>query len=313
MKEGDAMLNVFANRSSRSDFVISELERRGAAGCEIFIAAAFFTESAIVGRLLEKGCKVNMVVRLGFPTSPSAIQTVILHPNLSLRVYTSMSFHPKLYIFGDEVALVGSANLTHQAITSNQEVMVAIAGDDERFAELAGIFQSYWDDADVPTEQMLRAYAQAYKKFEAHENAADKLSREIADALGNTAPANIERGEKKRSKQSLFLSNYRKTYQEAVKACAVARRAYEATGYRKASEAEIPLRLEIDSFVSFVRDTETTGDSWQLGPLRTDAEQLIFIGGLVEKWKARKWRTSKRRSWAQTTRASCACSPRATR
>lgn len=284
------MNRVFANRTQRRDFVMSEIETRSQPGCEVFIAVAFFTEAEVVKRLLDKGCKVNMVVRLGFPTSPAAIQAVMERPNMFLRVYTSMSFHPKLYIFGDEMALVGSANLTHSAITSNQEVMVGIPGEDERFPELAAIFQSYWTDADVPTADMLRAYSQAYKKFATHEDAADKLSRELAQQLGNTAPANIERGEKKRSKQSLFLSNYRKTYQEALAAFDIVRRAYEATGYRKASEAEIPLRLEIDSFISFVRDTETTGDSWELGPYRSEPEQIAFIQELVEKWKSRKWK-----------------------
>lgn len=284
------MNRVFANRTQRRDFVMSEIETRGVAGCEVFIAVAFFTESEVVKRLLEKGCKVRMVVRLGFPTSPPAIEAVRSNPNLSLRVYTSMSFHPKLYIFGDDVALVGSANLTHSAITSNQEVVVAIAGDDERFAELAAIFQDYWDGADVPTDEMLRAYAQAYKRFVVHEDAADRLSRELATQLGNTAPANIERGEKRRSKQSLFLSNYRKTYQEALSAFDIVRRAYASTAYRKASEADIPLRLEIDSFISFVRDTETTGDSWGLGPYRSELEQIGFVQELVEKWKGRKWK-----------------------
>jgi len=281
-------LAVFANRTRRRDFVISELERRGVKDCEVFIAVAFFTEADVVKRLVERGCKVRLVVRLGFPTSPTAIDAV--KGIVDLRVYTSMSFHPKLYIFGDDVALVGSANLTHSAITSNQEVMVGISGDDDRFTELAGIFQNYWDDADVPTDETLRIYAAAYKKFEAHEDAADKLSREIAQQLGNTAPANIKRGEERRSKQSLFLANYRKTYQEAVSAFAIVRRAYEATGYRKAREQDIPLRLEIDSFISFVRDTETTGDSWAAEPYRNETEQVAFIQEIIEKWKVRKWK-----------------------
>lgn len=281
------MLNVFANRTQRRDFLIGEFERRAIKDSEVFIAVAFFTEAEVVKGLAEKGCKVRLVVRLGFPTSPTAIEAV--RGRVDLRVYTSMSFHPKLYIFGDDVALVGSANLTHSAITSNQEVMVGISGDDERFAELAGIFQDYWDGADVPTEKMLRTYAAAYKKFETHENAADLLSREIARQLGDTAPANIERGDKRRSKQSLFLANYRKTYQEAVRAFSIVRSAYEATGYRKASEQDIPLRLEIDSFISFVRDTEATGDSWATGSFRTEAEQIAFIGELVKRWAARRW------------------------
>ncbi len=278
---------VFANRSKRGDFVLNEIEKRGVQDCEVFIAVAFFTQSEVVIRLVEKGCKVRLIVRLGFPTSPRAIDAI--RNKVDLRVYSSMSFHPKLYIFGDDVALVGSANLTHSAITSNQEVMVGVSGDDERFAELAGIFQDYWDGADVATDDMLRKYAAAYKKFEAHENAADQLSREIAEQLGNTAPSNIDRGEKKRSKHTLFLSNYRKTYQEAVSAFAIVRRAYEAVGYRKATEDKIPLRLEIDSFISFVRDTETTGDSWAAGPYRSDSEQIPFIRSIAEKWKTRNW------------------------
>lgn len=278
---------VFANRSLRRDFVISEIERRGVKDCEVFIAVAFFTESEVVKRLVDKGCRVRLVVRLGFPTSPAAIAAV--KDKVDLRVYTSMSFHPKLYIFGDDVALVGSANLTHSAITSNQEVMVGISGDDERFVELAGIFQDYWDGADVATHDMLRKYADAYKRFEAHENASDTLSREIAEQLGNTAPSNIERGETKRNKQTLFLANYRKTYQEAVSAFAIVRRAYESAGYRKAIEDKIPLRLEIDSFISFVRDTETTGDSWETGPYRGESDQIAFIRSIIEKWKARSW------------------------
>lgn len=280
------MFNVFANRTQRRDFVINELERRAVKDSEVFIAVAFFTEATVVNRLVDKGCKVRLVVRLGFPTSPSAIEAV--RQKVDLRVYTSTSFHPKLYIFGDEVALVGSANLTHSAITSNQEVMVGISGDDERFTELASIFQNYWDGADVPTEAMLQTYAAAYKKFEVHENAAEKLSHEIARQLGDTAPANIERGEKRRSKESLFLANYRRTYQEAVRAFSIVRRAYEATGYRKTSEQDIPLRLEIDSFISFVRDTQTTGESWAAGPFRTESEQIAFIGDLVKQWAARK-------------------------
>ena len=280
-------LAVFANRTQRRDFVVNELERRGVKDCEVFIAVAFFTEAEVVKRLVEKGCKLRLIVRLGLPTSPAAINAV--KGSVDLRVYTSMSFHPKLYIFGDDVALVGSANLTHSAITSNQEVVVGISGDDERFAELAGIFQNYWDAADVPSEEMLRTYAAAYKSYEAHEGAVDTLSREIAQRLGNTAPANIERGEKRRSRQSLFLANYRKTYQEAVSAFAIVRLAYQATGYRKASEQDIPLRLEIDSFISFVRDTETTGESWNTGPYRSETDQMAFIQGIIEKWRTRRW------------------------
>ena len=120
------MEGVFANRSEKRDFVINELERRATDECPVYIASAFFTHSDVVERMLQKGCRGLMAIRLGFPTSPFAIEKVKGHPNLQLRIYTGHAFHPKLYIFGDELALVGSANLTQAALLTNQEVMVSI-------------------------------------------------------------------------------------------------------------------------------------------------------------------------------------------
>lgn len=283
------MEGVFANRTEHRDFLTSELQRRGVGGRDVFIAVAFFTEADVVQRFLDNGCNVWLIVRLGFPTSPHALERVMSHPNLKVRVYSARTFHPKLYIFGDEIALVGSANLTSAAITSNQEVVVSVAADDKRFAELAAIFQEYWDYADVPTEAMLKLYKELYRQYERHDNAAEMLAREAAEKLGNTAPDNINRGKKKPAKQSLFLSHFRKAYQEGVVAFNVVRRVYAASGYRKASEADIPLRLEIDSFISFVREKEAVGESWQTGPYRTPAEQEPLIRALIERWEATPW------------------------
>ena len=283
------MAGVFANRTGSRDFIINELQRRGAEGRDVFIAVAFFTEADVVQRFLDHGCNVWLIVRLGFPTNPAALDKVKDHPNLKLRVYSARTFHPKLYVFGDEVALVGSANLTNAAISGNQEVMVSVKAEDDRFGELAAIFQDYWDGADVPTPEMLKLYAALYRQFERHDNAAEMLAREAADKLGNTSPDNINRGKKKPAKQSLFLSHFRKAYQEGVAAFDVVRRVYKASGYRKASEADIPLRLEIDSFISFVREREATGEAWLAAPYRTPAEQEPVVRALIERWRETPW------------------------
>ena len=85
------MKGVFANRSEKRDFVINELELRAIEECDVYIASAFFTHADIVERLLAKGCKVLMVIRLGFPTSPAAIDRVMKHPNLQLNTYTDIA------------------------------------------------------------------------------------------------------------------------------------------------------------------------------------------------------------------------------
>jgi len=288
-QEDSGMDGVFANRSTHRDFLTSELQRRGVGGRDVYIAVAFFTEPDVVEGFLSNGCDVWLVVRLGFPTNPAAIERVMKNPRLKLRVYTARTFHPKLYIFGDEVALVGSANLTNAAITSNQEVVVSIGSEDKRFVELTAIFQDYWDGADVPTEAMLTIYKEMYTQYEKHEDAAELLARQAAEKLGNTSPDNINRGKKKPAKQLLFVAHFRKAYQEGVAAFNIVRRVYAASEYRKASEAEIPLRIEIDSFISFVREREAVGESWQSAPSRTEAEQEPLIAALIERWKETPW------------------------
>jgi len=283
------MQGVFANRNEKRDFVINEVEERATSDCDVYIASAFFTDAAVVERLLEKGCRVFMVVRLGFPTSPFAIERVIKHPNVQLRIYTGHSYHPKLYIFGDEVALVGSANLTRSALLTNQEVVVSIASSDNRFVELMAIFEEYWDGADVPTDTQIATYKEFYKQFAKHEEAAATLSQRVLEKLGDTSPNNINWGKPKASKQSFFLSNFRRTYQECLSAFYVVRRAYEVSGYRKAREDDIPLRIEIDSFISYVRERVAAGDSWKAGPLRPQLEQERLIKGLIDEWSQVPW------------------------
>jgi hypothetical protein len=283
------MEGVFANRSDKRDFVINELERRATGECPVYIASAFFTHSDVVERILEKGCKVLMVVRLGFPTSPDAIEKVMSHPNLQLRIYTGHAFHPKLYIFGDETALVGSANLTRAALLTNQEVMVSVGSTDARFIELMAIFEDYWDGADVPTPGQLDIYKNLFKEYQKHQEKVDTLAREVLDKLGDKSPVNINRGQPKPNKQSLFLSNFRKTYQEAVSAFNVVRRVYEASGYRKAREEDVPLRIEIDSFISWVRETVAAGEAWKTEPLRIESEQENMIAHLISTWRNTPW------------------------
>jgi HKD family nuclease len=286
---GATMQGVYANRNASNDFILNELERRSASGCDVYIASAFFTDLEVVERLLAKGCKVLMVVRLGFPTNPDAIEKAMRNLNLQLRVYTGHSYHPKLYIFGDEVALVGSANLTRSALLTNQEVVVSIDSSDDRFIELMAIFEDYWDGAEVPTTTQLAAYRDLFKQFSKLENEVDLLAQKVLDKIGDKSPNNINRGKPKENKQSLFLSNYRRTYQECVSAFDVVRRTYAASGFRKTSDPDIPLRIEIDSFISYVREKVAVGESWLSGPIRSPQEQETLIKGLIADWRLISW------------------------
>ena len=99
------MEGLWTNRNTVSDFVHNGLSQYQASVSEVYIAVAFFTESDVVNSILDNGCHVRMIVRLGFPTYPAALQQLIKKHNIEIRYYSDKSFHPKLYIFGDRVAL----------------------------------------------------------------------------------------------------------------------------------------------------------------------------------------------------------------
>jgi HKD family nuclease len=145
------MHGLWTNRNSLSDFVQNGLYAYKATVSEVYIAVAFFTECEVVKSILDDNCHIRMIVRLGFPTKPSALRELIGKPNIEMRYYSDSSFHPKLYIFGDKVALLGSANLTQSALLTNQEIVTSIDSEDPRFNELASLFSDYWEYAQVLT------------------------------------------------------------------------------------------------------------------------------------------------------------------
>lgn len=279
---------LYSNRNSRGDFVRSAINHYAYGVDHIFAAVAFFTESALVKELLQ-GRHIRLVVRLGFPTSPKALEELMNKSNIEIRYFTDKSFHSKIYIFGDHVALVGSANLTHAAVTANQEVVVTIPKEDRRFLELAGLFAEYWEDAKVLTKEELDKYAENYNKFLQIHKDIGEFDKSVIDKIGNVVAKNIKRGTKKESKENIFLDSYRKTYQEAISAFNVIRQVYENIGTRKVPEEQIPLRLEIDSFVSFVRERHAQGEIWKIAPLLSGEEQQNKIRVLAEEWLVTPW------------------------
>lgn len=280
---------LYANRNRYGDFVQNAIQNLTATPTNVYIAVAFFTEAGVVDDLIRKGCKVRLIVRLGFPTSPVALKRLLAGNQVEIRYFTAHSFHPKIYLFGDRSALVGSANLTHLAITSNQEVVLAIDSEDPRLNELAAIFSDYWGQAKVLTDKALADYASLYSQFEKLQNDVGKLEQQVIDTLGDLAPDNITRNKVIGSKQAIFLEDFRKTYQEGVRAFDFIRRVYEKTGYRKAGAGTIPLLIEIDSFISFVRDRHAGGDSWKTTPLRTGEDQERFISEHMKTWRETPW------------------------
>lgn len=282
------MEGLYTNRNVARDFVQNGIFENTQDGDNIFIASAFFTESEVITELTDKNCHVRLVVRLGYPTSPNALRAILANRKVEIRFYTNHSFHPKLYIFGDKVALIGSANLTKSAILTNQEIVVEIGSEDPRFSELANLFSGYWEESEVLTEELIRKYESIYNKNKEAIFKIENIQEEVNKQIGDIVFSNINRGKKKRTKESVFLDSYRKSYQESVSAFNYIQDEYIKYG-RKVDESRIPLRAEIDSFFSFVRDLHATQESWRERPIGWTDQSRSLLESLIKEWHDTEW------------------------
>ncbi|WP_075209412.1 phospholipase D-like domain-containing protein [Klebsiella michiganensis] len=282
------MTDLYTNRNSRQDFVKHAFTHHIQNNMDIFIASAFFTEFNVIDSLLEKGCHIRIIVRLGFPTSPFALEKLLSHKNVEARFFTNNSFHPKLYIFGDSSLLVGSANLTNAALLTNQEVMVSLNSEDHRFEKLTSLFSNYWESANVLSKEAIKDYKNIYNKYSKLSSQIISLDNEVLDKIGDINYSNINRGKKHISQSSIFLESYRKSYQTSVYAFECIEEIYSSF-QRKVPEEQIPLRLEIDSFFSFVRDYYATQETWLAQPLGWTDMQKSHLRTLVNEWLSTPW------------------------
>lgn len=282
------MTDLYTNRNSLQDFVKHGFFDHSQKNMDVFIASAFFTEFNMINDLLAKECHIRIIVRLGFPTSPSALEKLLSNKNIEARFFTGNSFHPKLYIFGDRTILLGSANLTNAALLTNQEIMVSLHSDDSRFDELTALFSHYWEDASVLNMDSIKEYQKIYRKHSGISSQIDKFDNDVIEKIGNINYSNINRGNKTTTPQSIFLESYRKSYQSSTHAFRCIEDIYR-TFDRKVSEKSIPLRLEIDSFFSFVRDVHATQNIWETQPLGWTENKKTHLRELVNEWIITPW------------------------
>ncbi|MGB8299064.1 MAG: phospholipase D-like domain-containing protein, partial [Polyangia bacterium] len=274
------MDGLYTNRSANRDFAHNAFARYGQS-CDVLVASAFFSAADTIAALLEHGCRVQLVVRLGAATSPAHLKRVLGRPGVQVRYFTDRSFHPKLYIFGAACALVGSANFTGAGMTTNQEIVVAIGPDDPRFDELVRLFGAYWDEAKVLSEDSLTRFAEVLRRNSAQPD--DRVDSAVIEALGRHTFANIEWGLPKVGRRQEFLDAYRRRYQSFRDAYDLVCRVYKSLG-RRITVPPFPLRLEIDQYFSFIREVYALGDSYYSAPLLTGPEQEARIYHLIEEF-----------------------------
>jgi hypothetical protein len=184
------------------------------------------------------------------------------------------------------MALVGSANLTDAGVQSNQEICVGIDREDARYERLVQIFQAYWDEAKPLDDEALRSFTFLMRQKQDSSEAA--LDDQIRRTLGDIAPRGIQVGIHKTQDQ-VYLADYRRVYQEFLHAYREIERIYSASGKRQLPDEVIPLRIEIDSFFSFIREKFASGDSYLAAPLRHGSELDENLRKYIDLWFQERW------------------------
>lgn len=276
-------LDLYTNSNERGDFFRGAFDAYASRPQHVLIAVAFLTDPEPILRLVAAGSRVKVIVRLGYPTWPSALRRLINVEGIQLRGISKMSFHPKLYIFEKDGAIVGSSNMTQSALTSNQEVNVLIPTDDHRFGELTALFNTYWDQVVPVDEAIIQNYQNLLDRYKGARKELDAMN----DGIENLLPAridNIDRGKRVGTKADFFIDGYRSEYQGFLDAFQTVQRVYSSTGQRKYAEDVVPLRIEVDVFLGWVREHYTLGTSYLDEPLRAGDELEEKIRSTLADW-----------------------------
>lgn len=267
---------IFSNNQYRKDFLgwtFDEVRNVS----EVFIAVAFFTKYQFVESLLKGGSTVRLIVRLDFPTDPYALKKLLDYNNIYIRYFTSKSFHPKLYIFQGKAAFLGSSNLTDGGLMSNQELNISIDNEDPIYDELEEIFFEYWDQSVPLTEEKLKQYEKLQQKYAQLRKQIDNFNDEIEREIGRVEFKNINRPDRERTKnkKNVQAENMLRRYQIFLKEFDRLKKLYSSFGKRK--DRNLPLRIEIDQFLSWIRENKATGEEYKNTHVRREEELKTFV------------------------------------
>lgn len=251
------------------------------------LAAPFFTTTDPINALTEKGCEVRLIIRFSPITTPDALRGVLNNPLAKVRYFTDAKFHTKLYIV-DNVALVGSANLTKNGLQANRELSVLLRQDrDEAFYGLPRIFDELWQDADVLTADVLKEYTKAYNSKDKPSDE-DAFEKYIHKFVKPAAPKSVVVGSHKVSRERAFIQNFRRKYDEILTPAhnEILEVAIEHGFGRPEYKGQNP-HIEMGRFLGWLRLRQGSGDGWREMTLLSDSkDRATRIAHYVDIWQS---------------------------
>ncbi|SDX55294.1 PLD-like domain-containing protein [Albimonas donghaensis] len=283
-----ALSELYANTGA-TGFTINFFMNTGPHPRSGLLAAPFFTTNDPIRALTDKGCDVRLIVRFSPITTPDALRKALENPRVKTRYFTAARFHMKLYIV-DDIALIGSANLTDSGLKSNRELSILLRqGRDEAFHSLPGLFDDLWSDADVLNEEVLREYEKAFKSKEKPQDE-DAFEKFIHKFVKPAAPKSVVVGSEKKSKERTFIQTFRRKYDEVlVPAHHEVLEVAQQHGFGRPEYAGQDPQIEMGRFLGWLRLTQGSGGGWRETSLLNDPkDRAARIAEYVQVWQSEK-------------------------
>jgi len=199
--------------------IIHELENCN----QFFISVAFVTTSGvatIINKLKElenREIKGEILVSqyLNF-TQPEALKRLARFNNINLRIATTGNAHAKGYIFKNKDhynLIVGSSNLTAQALCTNKEWNIKVSALDESglVEKVLNEFKSDFEKGTQVTEEYILSYEEIYKSQlilnkRSNENLVKSLAVVIPNSMQVEALKNLEKLRTDKKNKALIIS-----------------------------------------------------------------------------------------------------------
>ena len=199
--------------------IIHELENCN----QFFISVAFVTTSGvatIINKLKElenREIEGEILVSqyLNF-TQPEALKRLARFNNINLRIATTGNAHAKGYIFKNKDhynLIVGSSNLTAQALCTNKEWNIKVSALDESglVEKVLNEFKSDFEKGTQVTEEYILSYEEIYKSQlilnkRSNENLVKSLAVVIPNSMQVEALKNLEKLRTDKKNKALIIS-----------------------------------------------------------------------------------------------------------
>ncbi len=186
---------------------------------EFWFSVAFLTKGGLMAlinslkKTTENDVKGKILVSqyLNF-TQPQALRTLLQFPNIETRIVTDGDFHSKGYLFqktGHFKVVIGSSNLTGNALSSNTELNIAFSAsnDSQILGELTDEFRTEFRKSTTVDEAFIETYQAIYDQAREARERLEEAENGSSDKILNTEETSFEVEETQANFDSKLIQN----------------------------------------------------------------------------------------------------------